>query len=416
LELSTEKNGQSFSQCLGNSFRQTVAGIFADPRMTATVMQEGHLSATKARIQADEGEYILVAQDTTYYNYSGQQAMAGRGKIQGNIKGIMQHNLLALSETGMPLGLLGQEYWSRESSHPYQGERESEKWGKGLALVNRELGGTGKKVVLIQAREADIFAFFQAERAPGVELLVRVHEPRKMEVVHSGEVAKLAEMRGKLPIVGEQRVVITRQNKEITLVLALQGGAVNVRSGTGEQTQGLALVIAQEVASFDSQGKSVFDPEQRVIWYLLTSLPVTKVEEMERWTYFYALRWRIERLHYTLKSGALDVEKLQFDDLTTTLNALAFYSIVAWQILAIVYLTRHAQDAVATKCFTEQEIKVLEATSKKPLPTVKAATLALAKLVGFAPSKRQPLPGIKMLAMALERFHYLKLGFQANSS
>ena len=81
-------------------------------------MQEGHLSATKARIEADAGEYILVAQDTTYYNYSGQQAMAGLGKIQGNIKGIMQHNLLALSETGMPLGLLGQEYWSRESRHP----------------------------------------------------------------------------------------------------------------------------------------------------------------------------------------------------------------------------------------------------------------------------------------------------------
>ena len=379
-------------------------------------MQEGHLSATKERIQADEGEYLLVAQDTTYYNYSGQQAMAGLGKIQGNIKGIMQHNLLALSETGMPLGLLGQEYWSRESRHPYQGKKESEKWGKGLAIVKREWGGTGQKVVLIQDREADIFAFFQAERAPGVELLVRVHEPRKMEVVHSGEVAKLEEMQGKLPVVGEKRVVITRQNKEVTLVLALQGGAVNVRSGTGQQTQGLALVIAEEVDSFDSQGKSIFDPEQRVSWYLLTSLPVTNVLEMERWTSFYALRWRIERLHYTLKSGALDVEKLQFDDVTTTLNALAFYSIVAWQILAIVYLTRHESDAVATKCFTPQELTILAATSKKPLPTVRAATLALAKLVGFAPCKRQPLPGIKMLAMALERFHYFKLGFQANSS
>ena len=379
-------------------------------------MQEGHLSATKERIQADAGEYLLVAQDTTYYNYSGQPAMAGLGKIQGNIKGIMQHNLLALSETGLPLGWLGQEYWSRESSHPYQGEKESEKWGKGLQIVNREVGGTGKKVVLMQDREADIFAFFQAERAAGVELLVRVHEPRKLEVLASGEVAKLAEMAGKLPVVGEQRVVITRQNKEITLVLALQGGAVKVLSGAGQKTQGLALVIAEEIDSFDSQGKSIFDPQQRVIWYLLTSLPVTSVLEMERLTYFYSLRWRIERLHYTLKSGALEVEKLQFDDLTTTLNALAFYSVVAWQLLAIVYLTRHAQDEVATKCFTAQEVTILEATSKKLLPTVKAATLALAKLVGFAPSKRQPLPGIKMLALALERFHYLKLGFYANSS
>jgi hypothetical protein len=89
---------------------------------------------------------------------------------------------------------------------------------------------------------------------------------------------------------------------------------------------------------------------------------------------------------------------------------------VAWQLLAIVYLTRHEPDAEATRYFTKQEVAILEATSKKPLLTVRAATLALAKLVGFAPCKRQPLPGIKMLAMALERFHYLKLGFLANSS
>ena len=158
--------------------------------MTPAVMQEGHLSATKERISASEGEYILVAQDTTYYNYSGHQAMKGLGKIQGQIKGIMQHNLLALSETGIPLGLLGQDYWSRESSHSYPGKKESEKWGKGLQIVNREVGGTAKKVVLMQDREADIFAFFQAERAAGVELLVRVHEPRKLAVGHSGEVAK----------------------------------------------------------------------------------------------------------------------------------------------------------------------------------------------------------------------------------
>ena len=384
--------------------------------MKPGVMQEGHVRATKERISASDGEYLLVAQDTTYYNYSGQQAMEGLGKIQGKVKGIMQHNLLAMSERGMPLGLLGQEYWSRESSHPYQGKKESERWGKGLQIVNRELGGTEKTVVLMQDREADMFEFFQAERASGIELLVRVHEPRKMEVLHSGEVAKLEEMTGKLPVVGEKRVVITRQNKEITLVLSLQGGAVNVLSGAGQKTNGLSLVIAEEIDSFDHQGKSIFNPEERVVWYLLTSLPVTSVLEMERITYFYSLRWRIERLHYTLKSGALEVEKLQFDDLATTLNALAFYSVVAWQILAIVYLTRHEQDAAATKCFAEQEIKILEATSKKTLTTVKEVTLALAKLVGFAPSTRQPMPGIKMLAMALERFHYLKLGFNANSS
>lgn len=380
-------------------------------------MLAGHLSSTKARISQSEGEYILVAQDTTYYNYSGHQAMAGLGRIQGKVKGIIQHNLLAVSESGIPLGVLGQEYWSRESSRNYQG-RESEKWFRGLATVNRELGETDKKVVLIQDREADIYAYFQATRAASVELIVRVHEPRKLEIVESGGIYKLAEMGGKLAEAGEKRVTIFRKGKEVRLVLSLRAGKVNVLGGKNNQlekpkTEGLSLVTAEEKEAYDRTGKSVFDPEERAIWYLLTSLPIENPAEIERVTTFYALRWRIERFHYTLKSGALEVEKLQFDDLETTINGLAFYSIVAWQILAIVYLTRAEQDQAARVCFEEKEIAILEVMSRKAIKTVKEATLALVKLAGFATSKRQPMPGIKVLAQSLERFYYIKVGFEA---
>lgn len=380
-------------------------------------MLAGHIIATKARISQSEGEYILVAQDTTYYNYSGHQAMQGLGWIQGHVKGIMQHNLLAISELGIPLGLLGQEYWSRHSSQPYQGT-ESEKWFRGLATINQELGEAAQKVVLIQDREADIYEFLQAERAASVELIVRVHEPRKLEITESGEIFKLAEMSEKLPLVGQKRVTILRKGQETTLVLALRAASVNVLGGhqkhTGKaKTAGLSLVIAEETEALDSQGKSVFDPTERAIWYLLTSLAIENPVAIERVTMFYALRWRIERFHYTLKSGALEVEKLQFDDLATTLNALAFYSIVAWQILAIVYLTREEQEQTASFCYEEKEIALLAAMSRKVITTVKEATLALVKLAGFAPSKRQPLPGIKILAQSLERFHYIKLGYEA---
>jgi hypothetical protein len=33
-------------------------------------------------------------------------------------------------------------------------------------------------------------------------------------------------------------------------------------------------------------------------------------------------------------------------------------------------------------------------------------------LVGFVPSKKQPMPGIKILSEALDRFHYVKMGFK----
>jgi hypothetical protein len=343
--------------------------------------------------------------------------MEGLGKIQGKVKGIMQHNLLCISELGIPLGLLGQEYWSRESTKEYEG-KESQKWEKGLKIVNDELGNIDKKVVLIQDREADIFSFFQAHREPSVELLVRVHQPRNLEIIESGEIGNLESCNTHLPIIGEKRVSIFRDGKEITLVLQLQSGRVNVLKdkkdlSDSKKTQNLSLIIATEIGAFDESGKSVFKQENHAKWYLLTSLSADNEESISQIVGFYALRWRIERLHYTLKSGALNVEKLQFDDLQTTINALTFYSIVAWQILAIVYLTRKHKDEAITLCFEQKEVLILESISNKNLKTVKDGTLALAKLAEFAPSKRQPMPGIKILAQAIERFYYIKLGFNA---
>jgi len=417
MSLSVEKSGESFSQCLGNSFRQTIAGIFSDHRMKSSVMLDGHLSSTLHRCSLSEGDYILVHQDTTYYNYSGHHSMKDLGIIQGKVKGVIQHNALATSEIGIPLGVMYQEYWSRGSSQGYQ-DVESKKWSKCLQQVSHHLQSIDKRVVLIQDREADIFSFLQTERACNMDLLVRVYQPRNLELVQNGQICKMTDLSQSLPVIGQKQVEISRNGKELILTLDLQATQVNVLSDKTDlsgdkKTQGLTLVIAKEIAATDSKGKDVFNENEKAVWYLLTSLGVDNKEDACQITNFYSLRWRIERFHYTLKSGGLNVEKLQFDDLTTTINALAFYSIVAWQILAIVYLTRQKQDQQANACFEQNEILILEKTSKKNIHTVKEATLALAKLASFAPSKRQPMPGIKVLAQALEKFHYIKIGFNA---
>jgi hypothetical protein len=387
--------------------------------MDPTLMLEGHLYATKERIKETSGEWIVVSQDTTSYNYTTHPSMEGLGKIQGDLKGILQHNLLACSENGIPLGLLGQLYWSRgsESVLPYEG-KESDKWLWGLKTVNEEISDLGKRVVLVQDREADIYSFFQAERAASVDLIVRVHEPRHLETVEAGEVYKLPEIGERLPVLGEKQIKVFRQGREVTLILTLQAAEILVLAGKKNRaekskTEGLYLVIARETDALDSKGKSVYDEKESALWYLLTSLKAIDQNEIERVVDFYAMRWRIERLHYALKTGAFNVEKRQFDDLKTTVNALAFYSIAAWRILAIVYLTREKEDQPATTCFEKKEIKVLERVSRKKLKTVKEATLALAKLNGFAPSRRQPMPGIKLLAQCIEMLYYIKLGFNA---
>jgi hypothetical protein len=63
-------------------------------------MLSGHVAATRARAQASESEYLIAAQDTTYYNYSGQAQMSGLGVIQGKVRGLMQHNVLLMMKVG----------------------------------------------------------------------------------------------------------------------------------------------------------------------------------------------------------------------------------------------------------------------------------------------------------------------------
>jgi hypothetical protein len=71
------------------------------------------------------------------------------------------------------------------------------------------------------------------------------------------------------------------------------------------------------------------------------------------------MRWRIEQFHFTLKSGGLNVEKLQFDDVHTLTNALSFYSVIPWQIMARTYQLRQNPEQEARGILPEEEVALL---------------------------------------------------------
>ena len=172
--------------------------------------------------------------------------------------------------------------------------------------------------------------------------------------------------------------------------------------------------MAEEITCVDSQTRETLVSQTKPSqWWLLTSLPIKNLADVEAVVEFYALRWRIERLHYTLNSGALNVEKLQFDDIYTLVNALSFYCVVAWQLLNLTYTLRENPEISANQVFTPDELTLLQALVKTTISTVGQGVLALGKIVGFAPSRKQPFPGIKVLAQALDRFFLIKMGATA---
>ena len=116
-------------------------------------------------------------------------------------------------------------------------------------------------------------------------------------------------------------------------------------------------------------------------------------------------RWRIERLHFALKSGGSDIEALQRETRERLERAVTLYSVVAWQLLWMTYQVRRDPDQDPSVAFSPTQIEVLErvvATQnpgrpKDQLLTLRDAVRAMAKLGGFLGRKRDGKPGVKTL-------------------
>lgn len=399
--------GQSFSRILGNSFRQTVSGILSDSRMTSELMLSNHIQSTISRCEKSQSDRIVVAQDTCTYSFNKNRQMKGLTELQKGVKALLQHNTFCMTEAGHALGLLDQHHWVRKGKNAF--EVESQKWFRGLEAVNHHLGHLEKEVVLVQDREADIFDFFKADRADNIELLVRIFQPRKLSRKLDSEteqVAKLAQMATELPTLGQHQVTIQRGNKTQTLTLEIQAAQVDVLPRKGlsarlHKTQGLSLVVATEVASVDGNGKDCFKPDKAAQWLLLTSLEALELEQAITIVSLYAKRWGVERFHYTMKSGALKVNELQFNDIETTFNAFSLYSIVAWRIMHLNFAVKTQPKQKPQAYFSKEELKILETKDPKASHSMHLAIRALGKLVNWVPTTKQPYPGIKIMAEAL---------------
>ena len=131
-------------------------------------------------------------------------------------------------------------------------------------------------------------------------------------------------------------------------------------------------------------------------WTLLTTLPGVTLADASRVVGYYARRWLIERLHFTLKSG-LRAERLQIDDARSLSHGLALYYVVAWRLLQLTYLAREDPERPAADVLAAEEIAVLEATAKKSLPTLAEAVREIAILGGYQYYRTAPPPGVKTL-------------------
>lgn len=395
----------SFSANCGPALRKAGWRLFSQPDVE---LQTAHRQASLER--AGACPRVLVVQDTTDLNYHTHGKTQGLGVLGGpNIAGLSLHSALLLDAQGVPLGLLGQRIWAPSAqgrplpNYRYPlAEKESHRWVEALTWVNQHLA-QHPDVTVVADREADFYAYLAWPRPANTSLLVRVQHLHRGVDWH-GHRLPLSQV--PFFVRGQRRVEVARQSGQAAQSVDLSVDVQPLRCPPAERRTGASVAVwvvrAWEVAPA-SKGEAID-------WYLLSTKPIHTLEEAYAQLDTYCLRWRIERFHYVLKQG-LRVERLQFDQVARLSKALQVYSVIAWHLLYLTHQVRHTPQEPAQLHLSEPQVAMLEALTGRQMLTLQQVVLSIAGLAGFQATKKQPLPGEKLLWRGLDTFYQLCQGW-----
>ncbi len=375
------------------------------------------------RLRADASQTLLLVQDTTTLNYTNLRRSArGLGPLQdraSSSRGLFVHASVGFTAGGRPLGVSGLEQWARPEQDPGrtgEHEKESARWLRGFAQ-GAELGrlAPGKRVVVVGDRESDIFALFQRQAAQAAEagLLVRAHagRQRKVQAQWCGE-TRLRELAAQPdfeePLVSGRKIVIDSQGgkrarPQRTATTELRIGQVQLQPPKEQPGAAPLAVWLVRVLETDPPAG-----EAELEWLLVSSEGGQTAEWAERIVGWYEARWSIEEYFRVLKSGAHSEER-QLRDAAALGKCLVFDAITAWQVFSLQRYAREAPQTPAAAVLSADERAVVERVvvaerllppreRGQPLgPDIRTWVVLLARMAGWQPSKRHPLPGNEVL-------------------
>lgn len=398
--------------------------------------------ARKATYRKMQGcDVVLLASDTSTLDYSGLHANAGLGSVgDGNGRGVLAHNTLAVTPEGETLGLANQILHTRDA--PSDAKRpksqtaadpklESRLWRNAVAELPEAPEGCA--VVDVCDRGADITEFLAHEHAFGRNFLVRSQHNRKVRLplentgsdadsdgdkpayrqrklhdhIRSLAPSEAARQTLEVPVRKGGRVVGKRTAK-----LAVAWTKVEIippRQRRGEH--GREPIPAWAVRVWEPNPPKNQDPLE---WLLLTNVPVDCVADAWERVDWYRRRWVVEELHKGMKTG-LGVENLQLETRGRLDPAIALYTIVATLLLRLRDAARRPESAEirAVDWLPELWIHVLQTAlweKRRRVDrswTIRDFLRGLARLGGHQGRKGDGPPGWLTLWRGWSEFHTL---------
>ena len=395
-----------------------------DSKVTPENILGPHRERTIERMRSQK--VVLCVQDGTKLNYSTRPACEGLRVIGSNqtktkTLGLPLHMTLALTEDGLPLGVMRCSYRAPDTGPEAPGTQQ---WLEGYKDVCEARAALSRKsvVVVIMDREADSFALYDLQRRrQEVHVLVRAKSDR---VLTDGK-KLFATLKG----VSDSKTI----QIEISRITARPKASRKKARPARSYRMATAEVRYERVELPDPRHKDAAltmygvhvretNPpggEKPLEWVLLTSMALHTAEDAIRMLDYYLKRWRIEDFFRVLKSGC-KVESMALRTALRLERAVTIWCVVAWRIMVLTLLGRTVPELDAEVFFTEMELRFLSGYATRvrlPAPrTLQQAILVVAVLGGYQNRSRDGPPGHQIMWRGLERLSLTTLGYEVRDA
>lgn len=400
---------------------QAAYRLFNNPKASTPGILKPHREATAARMVGCGGP-VLVMQDTVFFSYGTHVKARGLGPIgksnSAHDRGLIMHNALAFTTTGVPLGILSQSIWARREipEEDYQEkierlqvtaieEKESSKWLVALKET-MERAPAGVPVVTVADRESDFFEFLTQAQQLRAKYLIRARTNRKLVPEDSAGCANMLEALSLAPALGSLAVAVpsngSRKARTANIEVRLAQVAVQPPPRRGVHAKASASSEPVLVTLIGATEQSAPAGSESISWVLLTNLPVKDFESATEKVQWYGKRWGIETWHKVLKSGC-KVEDCLLEEAERLKRYLTLFSIIGVRLMHVAFLARAQPDLPASEVFSVVEIQVLHLRVTKALPpaattlTLREIVRMLGKLGGHLGRKGDGEPGVLIL-------------------
>jgi Transposase DNA-binding/Transposase Tn5 dimerisation domain len=431
--------------------------FFDNDKANPDTILRPHAEQTRRRMARQDT--VLMIQDTTEADLTRpEQQVQGAGPLDGSARrGVFMHPLHAFTPDATPLGTAWCRIWARQdeaepSSKAEERKRrktvpieqkESQRWIEGLRRareIAQEMPET--RWIRVADSEADIYELFAEPRGTiPVDWLIRACQDRALEptagkgpgpdvgsqaeseaagvLLRSRVMATPVRFTRPITVRGRQakRSCETRGRRQPRATrqadLEVRCASVTLRppwrAGTSLPPVAVNVVLVSE--------PSPPEGEEAIEWILVTTLPIDTVEQARQIIEYYCIRWMLEVLFRTLKSGCR-VEGRRFER-TERWTACAAVYLVAWRTLLVCRMGRSCPEMDCEAIFDPAEWKSVWVTVHRQAPPPTPPPLSvmirlIAQLGGYVnrPNRPDP-PGVQTIRLGMQRMYDLATAWNA---